>query len=73
MLLFQKLVDESQLPKPQEYTDTFILTKKLFLVVLLLVFKIYQNRSKDPVQYIYKKSCTQTHKFLYVTLVTGVI
>ena len=35
MLLFQKLVDETQMPKPQEYTDTFILTKKLFLVGLL--------------------------------------
>ena len=34
MLLFQKLVDETQMPKPQEYTDTFILTKKLFLIVL---------------------------------------
>ena len=32
MLPFQKLVDESQMPKTQEYTDTFILTKKLFLV-----------------------------------------
>ena len=32
MLLFQKLADETQMPKPQEYTDTFILTKKLFLV-----------------------------------------
>ena len=30
MLLFQKLVDETQMPKPQEYTDdTFILAKKL--------------------------------------------
>ena len=35
MLLFQKLVDETKMPKPQEYTDTFILTKKLFLVGLL--------------------------------------
>ena len=35
MLLFQKLVDETQMPKPQKYTDTFILTKKLFLVGLL--------------------------------------
>ena len=34
MLLFQKLVDETQMPKPQEYTDIFILTKKLFLVSL---------------------------------------
>ena len=31
MLLFQKLVDETQMPKPQERTDIFILTKKLFL------------------------------------------
>ena len=35
MLLFQKLVDETQMPKPQEYTNTFILTKELFLVGLL--------------------------------------
>ena len=34
MLLFQKLVDETQMPKSQEYTDIFILTKKLFLVSL---------------------------------------
>ena len=34
MLLFKKLVDETQMPKPQKYTDTFILTKKLFLVGL---------------------------------------
>ena len=34
MLLFQKLVDETQMPKPQEYTDTFILTKKMLLVGL---------------------------------------
>ena len=34
MLLFQKLVDETQMPKPQEYTDIFILIKKLFLVSL---------------------------------------
>ena len=31
MLLFQKLVDETQMPKPQKYTDTFILTKNLVL------------------------------------------
>ena len=35
MLLFKKLVDETQMPKRQEYTDTFILTKKLLLVGLL--------------------------------------
>ena len=35
MLLFQKLVDETQMLEPQEYTDTFILTKNLFLVGLL--------------------------------------
>jgi hypothetical protein len=34
MLLFQKLVDETQMPKPQKYTDIFLLTKKLFLVGL---------------------------------------
>ena len=31
MLLFQKLDDETQIPKPQKYIDTFILTKNLFL------------------------------------------
>jgi hypothetical protein len=34
MMLFQKQVDETQMPKPQKYTDTFILTKTLFLVGL---------------------------------------
>ena len=34
MLLFQKLVDETQMSKPQKYTVAFILTKKLFLVGL---------------------------------------
>ena len=34
LLFFQNLVDETQMPKPQKYTDTFILTKKLFLVGL---------------------------------------
>ena len=34
MLIFQKLVDETKMPKPQEYTNTFILAKKLFLVGL---------------------------------------
>ena len=34
MLFFQNLVDENQMPKPQKYTDTFILTKKLFIVGL---------------------------------------
>ena len=34
MLLFQKLGDETQMPKPQEYTNTFIWTKKLFLAGL---------------------------------------
>ena len=34
MLFFQNLVDETQMPKPQKYTDTFILTKKLFIVGL---------------------------------------
>ena len=45
MLLFQKLVDETQMPKPQKYTDTFILTKKLFLVGL----RGFQNIS-NPVE-----------------------
>ena len=31
MLFFQNLVDETQMPKPQKYTDIFILTKKLFI------------------------------------------
>ena len=34
MLFFQNLVDETQMPKPQKYTDIFILTKKLFIVGL---------------------------------------
>ena len=34
LLFFQNLVDETQMPKPQKYTDTFILTKKLFIVGL---------------------------------------
>ena len=34
MLLFWKLVDETQMSKSQEYKDTFILVKKLFLVGL---------------------------------------
>jgi hypothetical protein len=34
MLLFWKLVDETQMPQSQEYTDTFIITYKLFLVGL---------------------------------------
>ena len=49
MLFKKKLVDETQMPKPQEYTDTFILTKKLLLVGLLGLHNIYQIRSKDPV------------------------
>ena len=35
MLLFWKLVDELQIPKPQNYTDTFIITKKLLFVGLI--------------------------------------
>ena len=31
MLFFQNLVGETQMPKPQKYTDKFILTKKLFI------------------------------------------
>ena len=34
MLLFQKLVNETEMPIPQEYTDIFILTTKLLLVSL---------------------------------------
>ena len=34
MLIFLKFVDETKMPKPQEYTNTFILAKKLFLVGL---------------------------------------
>ena len=37
MLLFQKLVDETQMLKPREYTDIFFLTKKLFLVGLSFI------------------------------------
>ena len=49
MLLFQKLVDETQMPKPQEYTDTFILTKKLFLVGL---------RGLRSISNLVKRPCT---------------
>ena len=49
MFLFQ-LVDETQMPKPQEYTDNFILIKKLLLVGLRGLPKKYQIRSKDPVR-----------------------
>ena len=34
MLLFQKLIDETQMPKLKEHTDTFIITSMLFLVGL---------------------------------------
>jgi hypothetical protein len=34
LLLFWKLVDETQMPKPQKYRDTFILIKNLLLVGL---------------------------------------
>jgi hypothetical protein len=34
MLLLWKLVDETQMPQSQEYTNTFIITYKLFLVGL---------------------------------------
>ena len=44
------MVNETKMPKPQEYTDTFILTKQLASDV----FKIYQIRSKDPVFTTYK-------------------
>ena len=55
MLLFQKLVDETQMPKPQEYTDIFILTKKLFLVSL----RGLQNIS-NPVE----RPCNQSGDFV---------
>ena len=46
MLLFRKLVDETQISKPQEYTDTFrqILTS-VFLSVRAILKEIvqYQN------------------------------
>ena len=42
MLLFKKLVDESQMPQSQEYT--FIITYKLFLV-----FTLNQIQMVDPV------------------------
>ena len=51
MLLFQKLVDETQMPKPQEYTDTFILTKNLFLVGLLGLQNI-SNPVERPCRYV---------------------
>ena len=41
MLLFQKLGDETLMPKPQEYPDTFILSKKLFLVGLWSLQSMY--------------------------------
>ena len=54
MLLFQKLVDETQMPKPQEYTDTS--TNRYLHFDLKVVFswppmsaKVYQIRLKDPV------------------------
>jgi hypothetical protein len=34
MLIFRKLVDETQMPQSQDYTDTFIIIYKLFLVGL---------------------------------------
>ena len=48
MLIFQKLVDETKMPKPQEYTNTFILAKKFFQLASE-VFKVDQIRSKDTV------------------------
>ena len=54
MLLFQKLLDETQMPKPQEYKDTFILTKKLFLVDLLGLQNI-SNPVERPCTYLIDK------------------
>ena len=45
MLLFLKLVDETQMDAPREYTDAFIITKKLFLGGL----KVIQFDMKHPV------------------------
>ena len=51
MLLFQKLVDETLMPKPQEYTDTLILTKRLFLVGLRGLQSI-SNPVERPCMYL---------------------
>ena len=59
MLLFQKLVDETQMPKPQKLTDTFILTKKLFLVGLRGLQSI-----SNPVE----KSCVAVCNPMYLDL-----
>ena len=55
MLLFKKLIDETLMPMPQKFTDTIILTKKLFLVGL----RGFQNIS-NPV----KRPCTKKYLFL---------
>ena len=52
MLLFQKLVDETQMPKSQEYTDIFILTKKLFLVNLRGLQNISNPVERPCIKYI---------------------
>ena len=52
---FCKLFDETQMPKPQKYTDTFILIKKLFLVGLIVL----QSMSK-PVE----RPCSTTQNTL---------
>ena len=51
MILIQKLVDETQMPKPHEYTDNFISTKKLFLVGLLGLQNT-SNPVERPCKYI---------------------
>ena len=48
----EKLFDETQIPKPQKYTDTFILTKKLFLVGLR-GFQNISNPVERPCIYTY--------------------
>ena len=43
---FQKKANRTQMPKPQEHTDTFIWTKKLFL-------------KKDPLDDLHQGSSSQ--------------
>ena len=51
MLIFLKFVDETKMPKPQEYTNTFIVTKKLFLVGLRGLQNI-SNPVERPCTYV---------------------
>ena len=53
MLFFQNLVDETQMPKPQKYTDTFILTKKLFIVGL---------RGRQNISIPVERPCTRSRQ-----------